>query len=90
MVNKTAHGGRREGAGPPRKMTSGVKVTFTLEAEQLAMLKEKYKRSWMEAVRALIAAHLHGELPAQSVRGKYKFVSTSADEFAARKRQSAD
>lgn len=52
-------GGRREGAGPPRKMQKPVKVTISLEANHLDRLKDLYGRDWQDVVRSLIGTHLH-------------------------------
>jgi len=60
MIDKSTHGGQREGAGPPRKMIEPVKVTISLETDHLARLKAEYGSDWQDVVRALIETHLNG------------------------------
>lgn len=59
MSNQSTHGGRREGAGPHRKMVEPVRTTITLEAAHLAELKRRYGAGWQNVLRELVAAHLH-------------------------------
>ncbi len=59
-MKKQTHGGKRTGAGPPRKMVNPVEVSIRLEAAHLAELKAHYGKKWQEQVRLLIANHLHG------------------------------
>lgn len=56
------HGGRREGAGAPRKMEDPVRTTITLEREDLNALRERFGREWQEFLRYLIARELDAQV----------------------------
>lgn len=56
-------GGRRDGAGPPRKMVEPIRVTISLEANDLEILRAKYGRyDWQNIVRQLINDHINSNI----------------------------
>jgi hypothetical protein len=55
----TNHGGRRDGAGPPRKMVNPARVTVTIEKSQLEAFKNKHGNRWQDVLRGLVSSHLN-------------------------------